>query len=58
MRERFKISEQEFLTLKEGDDFFENRSFIVLNFRNKRIQKNKNIISEKSKTYKRTKIRF
>lgn len=52
------ISEQEFLTLKEGDDFFENRSFIVLNFRNKRIQKIKILLAKNPKLTKEQRLDF
>lgn len=52
------ISEQKFLTLKEGDDFFENRSFIVLNFRNKRIQKIKILLAKNPKLTKEQRLDF
>ncbi len=52
------ISEQEFLTLKEGDDFFENRSFIVLNFRNKRIPKIKILLAKNPKLTKEQRLDF
>ncbi len=52
------IREQKFLTLKEDDDFFENRSFIALNFRNQHLQKIKTLLTKSSKFTKEQKLDF